>query len=80
MKKSNDESLFIEEEYTRNSNISSNDDIEDAYRVISNISPFVDYINNNDIDSVLNTLNRCDNIRIKEKDEMLEDMKNKLKC
>lgn len=80
MKKSNDESLFIEEEYTRNSNISSNNDIEDAYRVISNISPFVDYINNNDIDSALNTLNRCDNICIKEKDEMLENMKNKLKC
>lgn len=80
MKKNNDESLFVEEEYIGGSNISSNNDIEDVYREVSNISPFVDYINNNDIDSALNMLNRCDNIHIKEKDEMLENMKNKLKC
>lgn len=80
MKKNNDESLFVEEEYIGSSNISSNNDIEDVYREISNISPFVDYINNNDIDSALNMLNRCDNIHINEKDVMLENMKNKLKC
>lgn len=79
MKKNNDESLFVEEEYNDNADI-SNMDIEEAYMEISNISPFDDYINNNDIDSTLNMLNRCASIRTKEKDETIEDMKNKLKC
>lgn len=79
MKKNNDESLFVEEEYNDNADI-SNMDIEEAYMEISNISPFNDYINNNDIDSTLNMLNRCASIRTKEKDETIEDMKNKLKC